>query len=377
MPANDPILLGAYWLDLNGIRQRHADGADADALDENGHTPLTEAISGGMGYPKVVKLLLELGADPDRADGEGLTPWQTCLTRRHDRVVEEQYRKIRVLLEEAGADRSGEALFELEDHAAAGDVERVKTLLDGGCPLQGAHASPLGAALHNGHTEVVELLLQRGANVEGTGADVHGMTLLMSAANHGQLDILELLVRHGADVCRAIDGADGCMTAAWYARQAGHHAAADWLAAQHPGAERKPIPKAALNGGAKAKYLDLYRHYTNGANYGLDTEAIVKRLQRWDKEHGIHLLDVATDRFTLQFERLPDDATKLAKEIAKFCPDALVGFAALAEQSEQLDALPPDTRELLQGLRPDDKHFALKALQRWLQTHKAVQLWWD
>ena len=74
MPANDPILLGAYWFDLDGIRQRHAEGADANALDENGHTPLTEAIAGGTGYPKVVKLLLELGADPDRADGEGLTP---------------------------------------------------------------------------------------------------------------------------------------------------------------------------------------------------------------------------------------------------------------------------------------------------------------
>lgn len=377
MNMPEPILLGLYWFDLDGIRQRHAAGADPNALDDNGHTPLTEAIAGGMGYPKVVRLLLELGANPDLADGKGLTPWQTCLMRRHDRVVEKEYRKIRALLEEVGADRIGEELFELEDQAAAGELDAVRSLLDGGCPVEGAHASPLGAALYNGHGEVADLLLQRGASVEGRDADMHGMTRLMSAANRGQLQMVQLLVHHGADVCRAVDGADGCMTAAWYAREAGHHVVADWLAAQHPGAERKPIPRAALNGGTKAKYLDLYRHYTNGAHYGLDTEAIVKRLQRWDKEHGIHLIEVATDRFTLQFERLPEDPGKLAKEIAKFCPDAVGGFAVLAEQIECLDELSPDMRELLLGLQPNDKHFGLKALQRWLQTHKAVQLWWD
>lgn len=93
----------------------------------------------------------------------------------------------------------------------------------------------------------------------------------------------------------------------------------------------------------------------------------------WDNEHGIHLLDVATDRFTLQFERLPEDLGKLAREIAKFCPDVLSGFALLAEQ----DDLPADMQTLLQGLAASDKHFGLKVLQRWLQTHQAVHLWWD
>ncbi|MDH1264470.1 ankyrin repeat domain-containing protein [Pseudomonas sp. GD03944] len=367
------LLQGLYWHDLDGIRERHAAGADLNGLDDNGCTPLTEAISGGMGYPPVVKLLLELGADPHLADGNGLTPWLACLMRRQDRVVETEYRKIRKLLEAAKADRRGEELFDLEDKAAAGDLRAVQALLDKGCPVEGAHAAPLGAALFNGHGDVAELLLQRGASVEGKGVDEHGMTLLMSAANDGLLDMVQLLVRHGADVCRAWNGPDSCQTAAWYARDAGHHEVADWLAAQHPGAERSPIPKAALNGGAKAKYLDLYRHYTQGANHGLNTEAIVKKLQRWDKDYGIHVLDVSTDRLTVQFERLPDDLGKLAKDIGKFCPDTLDSFAAMAEQKTPA----PDQQALLQGLDPADKHFAYKALQRWLQTHQAVGLWWD
>ena len=377
MNAADPILLGLYWFDLEGIRQRHAEGADPNALDSSGHTPLTEAIGGGMGYPKVVSLLLELGADPHLADGTGLTPWQTCLARRHDRVVEKEYRKIRALLEKAGADRRGENLFELEEKAAAGDLAAVRSLLDAGCPVEGAHSIPLGAALFNNHGEIAELLLHRGARVEGLGIVEHGMSLLMSAANYGLLDMVQLLVRHGADVCRAVDGDEGRMTAAWYARQANHHEVADWLAALHPGAERSAIPKSALNDGPKAKFIDLYRQYTNGSNYDLSTEAIIRKLQRWDKEHGVAVLDVASDRLTVQFERLPEDLGKLAKDIAKFCPDALDGFTALAEQSENLDDLPPDMQELLQGLATNDKQFGLKALQRWLQTHKAVQLWWD
>lgn len=377
MHIPEPILCGAYWFDLDGIRQRQAQGASPNALDEDGHTPLTEAIGGGTGYPEVVGLLLELGADPNLADAHGLTPWQTCLMRRHDRVVADEYREIRALLRDAGADTRGEELFELEDKAAAGETDAVRALLEAGCPVEAEHASPLSAALGNGHGVVAELLLQHGASVEGIDVEEHGMSHLVFAAKRGQMDMVQLLVRHGADVCRAPDGADGCMTAAWYAREAGHHEIADWLAALHPGAERKRIPKAALNGGAKAKYLDLYRHYTNGMNYDLSTESIVKRLQRWDKEYGIHILDVASDRFTLQFERLPADLDKLAREIARFCPDVVNGFAVLAEQSDTLADLPPDMQELLQGLATNDRHFALKALQRWLQQHQAVHLWWD
>ncbi|XXF81090.1 DUF4253 domain-containing protein [Myxococcaceae bacterium GXIMD 01537] len=91
----------------------------------------------------------------------------------------------------------------------------------------------------------------------------------------------------------------------------------------------------------------------------------------------ILLLDVATDRLTVQFDRLPDDLGKLAKDVARFCPDTLEGFAAMGEQAERPEELPPDMRELLQGLEPDAKHFGLEVLQRWLRTHKSVQLWWD
>ncbi|MDH0896717.1 MULTISPECIES: hypothetical protein [unclassified Pseudomonas] len=39
MNAPDPIVLGPYWFDLDGIRQRHAEGADPNALDDSGHIP--------------------------------------------------------------------------------------------------------------------------------------------------------------------------------------------------------------------------------------------------------------------------------------------------------------------------------------------------
>jgi ankyrin repeat protein len=56
----------------------------------------------------------------------------------------------------------------------------------------------LSFASMNGHTQVVELLIERGAKVDKP--DFHGRTPLSWAAEYGQLDAVKLLVHHGANV---------------------------------------------------------------------------------------------------------------------------------------------------------------------------------
>lgn len=380
MPAQPPLLQGFYWVELDAIRARHAAGAELDALDAHGSTPLTEAIRGGTGYPAVVRLLLELGADPSREDGNGYTPWLACLDRQDDPVVAGEYRRIRELLEQHGASRDGEAHRQLQDAAAAGDLPQVTALLEQGLPAQTRITCPLAAAIFAGHLPVAERLLQHGAHVEGIGT-AGDLTLLMHAANSGLDDAARLLVAKGADFTRAMDGPEGIMTPAWYARSNGHLALADWLASLGRGAERCAIPRAAINGGPRAKFIELYRQYTSAPQQGLDTRRLVDCLVRWDKAHGVQVSEVGADRLRLHFESLPEDLDKLVRDLDKLCPSLLQGFADVREALEhfhETDTAPPiELSQLCEGLDPQAKTFAHQLLQRSLRREKTVSLYWD
>ena len=162
--------------------------------------------------------------------------------------------------------RSRGARFDVFEAAAAGDVDRVRALLDTDPSLRDAHArdgwTPLHLAGHFRQTATIELLLARGADVNAVsrnadanaplhaaaagGADAMLMGRLIAAGarvNHrlssaytalheaaaiGNADVVRLLLDSGAqpDV-RNTEG----QTPADLAREAGHAALADGLEA--------------------------------------------------------------------------------------------------------------------------------------------------
>jgi ankyrin repeat protein len=63
-------------------------------------------------------------------------------------------------------------------------------------------------AVFGGHKDAVELLLKRGAEVNGQDAD--GWTALMEAASKGRTQIVKQLLAHGADV--DVSSYNGCTT---------------------------------------------------------------------------------------------------------------------------------------------------------------------
>ena len=82
-----------------------------------------------------------------------------------------------------------------------GNVEIVQALIDKGADIN-ANSNPGRTALMwasiSGHKEVVQLLLAKGADVNSK--DVDGNTALIHAADEGRTEIVQALIDKGADV---------------------------------------------------------------------------------------------------------------------------------------------------------------------------------
>lgn len=93
-------------------------------------------------------------------------------------------------------------------HTQAGNSEAVKLLLTAGLNPKAAvmGLSPLFVAAVAGHTDITQILLAKGADVNGKDFRF-GLTALMAAASAGQTDNVKALLAAGADAnAKAADG---------------------------------------------------------------------------------------------------------------------------------------------------------------------------
>lgn len=73
-PAPDQSLLDAiHRQDLAAVEAALSDGADRDATDADGWTPLIHAAR--FGTAEIFERLIRLGADPARTDQRGWSAW--------------------------------------------------------------------------------------------------------------------------------------------------------------------------------------------------------------------------------------------------------------------------------------------------------------
>ena len=168
-------------------------GADMDKADCHGMTLLHMSTEGGR--LDFLRVLLEAGAETDKTDEDGSVALHHAAWWGHVDC-------LRLLLE-AGADKDkGDTtgLTPLHDAAECGHLDCLRLLLEAGadknkCDTTGD--TPLHKAAGAGHLDCLRLLLEAGA--ETNKADLDGRVPLHVAARLGLLDCLRLLLEAGAD----------------------------------------------------------------------------------------------------------------------------------------------------------------------------------
>ncbi|KAF4768676.1 hypothetical protein HAV15_002769 [Penicillium sp. str.  len=165
-------------------------GVSASILGSNAVQTTPEA-----GRQKIIKLLLDKGADINVQGGYYGNPLQAASRRGYLKIVK--------LLLDKGANvntQGGYYSNPLQAASEAGYLEIVKLLLDKGAGINiqgGGFDNPLLAASIRGHQDIVKLLLGEGADVNAKG--INYGTALRAASYGGFRGIVKLLLDNGAD----------------------------------------------------------------------------------------------------------------------------------------------------------------------------------
>lgn len=226
-PEGPALHIAAMSNDTAKVQKLLDKGTDVNEKRSDGATPLLVASKAGA--VEMVRLLLEKGADPGVKNREGNTALSEAAWKGHTEVA-------RLLLDK-GADPNGRVSFGQTAFSRAawgGRPDMVRLLLTRGADVNMADNSgktPLIEACHQmfdppkhggrqekgkpesdpdnemfqraqrerrDRTEIVQLLLEKGADVRAKSDD--GETALLDAARHGYTEIVQLLLERGADV---------------------------------------------------------------------------------------------------------------------------------------------------------------------------------
>lgn len=223
--TNDEQLInvsGFGW--SNTVKEFLAKGADVNARNKDGVTPLMNAAENGdpvtvqllldhgalvnmqddigqtaifiaaaQGNGRVVEVLLAAGADIDMCNSDGYSPLLTALIKDHTYVA-------RVLMR-AGADVNARTKYgytPLFRAARGGYTDIVRELIDRGAEIDAREvfeeATPLMYAIDKNRTDIVRILIAAGADVNAENRN--GTTPLMLAQN--KTAIKNLLLEAGA-----------------------------------------------------------------------------------------------------------------------------------------------------------------------------------
>ena len=155
--AENPLHKFARAGDLYKIRETVATGADVNAKDEFGATPLDYAIA--EKHPDAAELLLELDADVSIQDNDGSTALQWAIEHGLPVVLQALLNKCSEAV--SISDKNGNQALWTAAHHARGNYEMVKMLLKCGADTthrNNVDRSPIDLATTRDDAELLQLL---------------------------------------------------------------------------------------------------------------------------------------------------------------------------------------------------------------------------
>ena len=219
-----PLHVAARVGSLGVVEWLVSNGAETNPVSANNSTPLHLTTS-----QEIARVLVRGGADPRARNGWGFTAMQKAAQERHPEVVRvfvelgyeldlksalflEERESAKTILREhpEQATKPGEAsnlwgdVTPLGIAAANGDLELVRLLLEAGAPVNGRTVLPnchfrcataLTNAVWGKHIDIVKLLCQNGADCGAAGGKFYA-TILDYAREHSSTEMLAVLENH-------------------------------------------------------------------------------------------------------------------------------------------------------------------------------------
>lgn len=199
--TEDALIKAAVKGDVREIESLLLQGAPVDARNPlTGWTALTAAAY--YGYPEIVRLLIDAGAEPNIHDKNGGTPLMKAVSLGpfEDRadIMSRKLEVVKLLLQ-AGADptlrdRFGVRIWQMTmvDHLD----EITQVFEDAG--VQGIKEERFIEAVDSGNTDLARALLKKGVDVNAKNDDgISGWSEIMSSGNQ---NLVDLALQAGADV---------------------------------------------------------------------------------------------------------------------------------------------------------------------------------
>lgn len=284
-----PLIQAAHSGDARQVKQLLAQGVDINGRDGSGRTALM--VGASEGHKPVVEVLLTEGAEVNLQTPLGSTAMRFAATADSVDILKaliQSGASVNIkdksgwtpiihaaikgkaanvkILQSAGASLPADLVYP----AALGDIDMVQQMLKQGADVNATNEigwMPLAAAAVNGHVEIVNLLLHKGAQTDSTGMDRGWrMSALTLAADRGHLEVVKTLLGKKADAnLTSFDVAANKSTGRTALMEAVYSGHAEVVRAvvegganpndRFPGARKRPLLSGAVQSPAVLKVL--------------------------------------------------------------------------------------------------------------------------